>query len=84
MSTGEIVYLAIVALLFSIAYYFLLGLFDTALKFLQFWGFFLLNLAIYTYFGWLFACLVPDIPTVMTIGGSIITTYFFGTGFPIN
>jgi len=81
---GEIAYLAMVTLLFCIAYFFLLGLFNTALKFLQFWGFFLLNLAIYTYFGQLFACLVPDIPTAMTIGGSIITINLFGSGFLIK
>jgi len=84
MIMGEMPYIALTSVLFSIPFYFLLGLFATALKFLQFWGFFLLNLAIYTYFGQLFACLVPDTPTATNVASSVIGLNLFGTGFLIK
>jgi len=82
--TGEMPYTVILSFLFSIAFYFLLGVFGTFFKFFQFFGFFLLNLANYTYFGQLFICLVKDIPTAMSLAGAIIGINILGTGFLIK
>jgi len=84
LATGEMPYVALISILYTLVFFFLVGLSHSPLKFFQFWGFFMLNLAIYTYFGQLFTCLVPDAPTAKNIAGSVIGLNIFGTGFLIK
>jgi len=84
LTTGELPYVALISILYSVVFFLLVGLGDSALKYFQFWYFFMLNLSVYTYFGQLFTCLVPDTPTATNIAGSVIGINIFGTGFLIK
>lgn len=72
------------SVLFSIPYFFLLGIFGTFAKFIKFVGYLWLNITNYTFFGQLFICLVKDIPTAMALAGAIIGINLLGTGFLIK
>lgn len=84
LGSGEGPYLLLVSLLFGVVYYFTVGLFKTARKFFAFWLFFTLNIAVYTYFGQAFICLVRDIPTSGALVGALIGYNVFFSGFIVK
>lgn len=84
LTVGEGPYIFLVSLLFSVVYYFTVGLFKTAQQFFFFYLFFTLNVAIYAFFGHAFICLVPDIPTSGALVGALIGYNVFFSGFIVK
>lgn len=84
LAVGEIPYILLVSLLFSVVYYFTVGLFQTATQFFYFYLFFTLNVTIYGFFGQAFICLVSDIPTSGALVGALIGYNVFFSGFIVK
>lgn len=84
LAAGETPYILLVSLLFGVVYYFTVGLFHTAEKFFFFWLFFTLNVAIYSFFGQAFICLVADIPTSGALVGALIGYNVFFSGYIVK
>lgn len=84
LMVAETPYLCMVSLLFGAIYYLTVGLFNDAEKFFIFWVFFVLNVAIYSYFGQAFICLVKDIPTAGALVGALIGYNVFFSGLIVK
>jgi ABC-type multidrug transport system permease subunit len=87
LAAGETPYLCFISLLFGIVYYATVGLFSPSQSvgtFGMFWVFFTLNVAIYSYFGQAFICLVRDIPTSGALVGALVGYNIFFSGFVVN
>ena len=65
-------------------HYLTVGLFNSGQKFFIFWVFFVLNVAIYSYFGQAFICLVKDIPTAGALVGALIGYNVFFSGLIVK
>lgn len=81
---GETPYICLISVLFGAIYYATVGLFASATKFGLFWVFFTFNVAIYSYFGQCFICLVRDIPTAGALVGALIGYNIFFSGFVVK
>jgi ABC-type multidrug transport system ATPase subunit len=84
LMVAETPYLCLVSLLFGSLYYLTVGLFNDPGKFLIFWVFFALNVAIYSYFGQAFICLVKDIPTAGALVGTLVGYNIFFSGLVVK
>lgn len=84
LAVAESPYIIMVAFLFGVVYYATVGLFNTTSKFFIFWVFFVLNVAIYSYFGQAFICLVKDIPTAGALVGALIGYNVFFSGLIVK
>lgn len=84
LAIGEGPYILAVSLLFGVVFYFTVGLFHTAEKFFYFYLFFTLNVAIYSFFGQAFICLVADIPTSGALVGALIGYNVFFSGYIVK
>lgn len=84
LAVAETPYIILVSLLFGIVYYSTVGLFNTSSKFFIFWVFFTLNVAIYSYFGQAFICVVKDIPTSGALVGALIGYNVFFSGLIVK
>jgi ABC-2 type transporter len=85
LAAGETPYLCFISLVYGIVYYSTVGLFSIGDKsFGWFWVFFTLNVAIYSYFGQAFICLVRDIPTSGALVGALVGYNIFFSGFVVN
>lgn len=83
LAAGETPYLCFISLLYGIVYNSTVGLWGVK-SFGMFWVFFTLNVAIYSYFGQAFICLVRDIPTSGALVGALIGYNIFFSGFVVN
>mmetsp|Transcript_6685 Transcript_6685/g.10445 ORF Transcript_6685/g.10445 Transcript_6685/m.10445 type:complete len:297 (-) Transcript_6685:52-942(-) len=81
---SETPYICMISLLFGIVYYAAVGLFHTGEQFGLFWVFFTLNVAIYSYFGQAFICLVKDTPTAGALVGALIGYNIFFSGLIVK
>jgi hypothetical protein len=81
---SESPYLMAMALLYSAVFYGTLQLFTSVSRFFYFWVFFVVNLALYSYFGQAFMCLVKDIPTAGALQGALIGTNVFFSGLVVR
>lgn len=81
---AESPYLMAMALLYSAIYYGTVQLFEDFTRFFYFWVFFVINLALYSYFGQAFMCLVKDIPTAGALQGALIGTNVFFSGLVVR
>lgn len=84
LMVAESPYILLVSFLFSVVYYLTVGLFNSGQKFFIFWVFFVLNVAIYSYFGQAFICLVKDIPTAGALVGALIGYNVFFSGLIVK
>lgn len=84
LSIGEAPYICVISALFGGVFYGTVGLFRGVENFSLFWVFFTLNLAIYSYFGQAFMCLVKDIPTAGALMGALIGYNVFFSGFVVK
>ena len=84
LSLGEAPYIIMVSLLFGIVFYFTVGLFGSVKKFGNFFIFFTLNVATYSFFGQAFICMVPDIPTSGALVGALIGYNIFFSGYIVK
>ena len=84
LAVGEIPYILLNSALFGIAYYFTTGLFHSVGNFFLFWLFFTLNVAIYTFFGQAFICLVADVPMSGALVGTLIGFNIFFSGYIVT
>jgi ABC-type multidrug transport system permease subunit len=81
---AETPYICFISLLFGAIYYATVGLFHTGKLFGLFWVFFTLNVAIYSYFGQAFICLVKDTPTAGALVGALIGYNIFFSGLVVK
>ena len=81
---AETPYLCLISVLFGTIYYATVGLFHTAEQFGLFWVFFTLNVAIYSYFGQAFICLVKDTATAGALVGALIGYNIFFSGLVVK
>ncbi|KAG7353935.1 ABC transporter-like protein [Nitzschia inconspicua] len=81
---AETPYICLISLLFGAIYYATVGLFHTGKLFGLFWVFFTLNVAIYSYFGQAFICLVKDTPTAGALVGALIGYNIFFSGLIVR
>lgn len=81
---AETPYICLISLLFGAIYYATVGLFHTGEQFGMFWVFFTLNVAIYSYFGQAFICLVKDTPTAGALVGALIGYNIFFSGLVVK
>lgn len=81
---AESPYLMAMALLFSAIFYGTVQTFQGLTRFFYFWVFFVVNLALYSYFGQAFMCLVKDIPTAGALQGALIGTNVFFSGLVVR
>jgi ABC-type multidrug transport system permease subunit len=72
------------SMLFTIVFYFTMGLDLSARKFFAFWGFFTFNLAIYSYFGQAFMCLVRGLATAQILCSVFIGINNFFSGLIVR
>ena len=84
LAFGETPYIIMVSLLFEIVFYYTVGLFGSFKKFANFFIFFTLNLATYSFFGQAFICLVADIPTSGALVGALIGYNIFFSGYIVK
>lgn len=84
LMVAETPYLCLISLLFGSIYYLTVGLFNDPEKFIIFWVFFALNVAIYSYFGQAFICLVKDIPTAGALVGTLVGYNIFFSGLIVK
>mmetsp|Transcript_30598 Transcript_30598/g.46283 ORF Transcript_30598/g.46283 Transcript_30598/m.46283 type:complete len:495 (-) Transcript_30598:978-2462(-) len=82
--TAEIPYIILVSLLYSIVFFVTSGVFQFQGDFAAFWGFFTFNVAIHSYFGQAFICVVKDLPTAGALQGAIVGTNIFFSGFIVR
>jgi ABC-type multidrug transport system permease subunit len=73
-----------VSTLFVTVFYFTLGLALNLRKFFAFWGFFTFNIAIYSYFGQAFMCLVPGMATAQILCSVFIGINNFFSGLIVR
>jgi hypothetical protein len=81
---AESPYLMAMAFLYSVVFYWTVQIFPDPLRFFYFWVFFVINLALYSYFGQAFMCLVKDIPTAGALQGALIGTNVFFSGLVVR
>jgi len=81
---SEIPYICFISIIFAIIYYATVGLFYTGKQFGLYWVFFTLNVAIYSYFGQAFICLVKDVPTAGALVGALIGYNIFFSGLVVR
>jgi len=81
---NEIPYIIAVSAIFGGIYYVTVGLFRSVSTFGNFFVFFTLNIACYSYFGQAFICLVRDVPTSMALVGALIGFNLFFSGFIVT
>jgi ABC-type multidrug transport system permease subunit len=81
---AETPYLCAISVLFGAVYYGTVGLFDSVEQFGLFWVFFILNVAIYSYFGQAFICLVKDTATAGALVGALIGYNIFFSGLVVK
>lgn len=71
LGTAEKYFIVVASVLFCIVFLPTAGLHFGIGKFVAFWGFFTFNLAIYSYFGQLFMCLVRSMPTAQILASVV-------------
>jgi hypothetical protein len=84
LTVGEAPYICVITALFGAVYYGTVGLFGGLGSFGQFWLFFAFNLAVYTYLGQSFMCLVKDTSTAGALMGALIGYNVFFSGFVVR
>eukprot|EP00299_Pterocystis_sp_00344_P019876 c9825_g1_i2.p1 GENE.c9825_g1_i2~~c9825_g1_i2.p1 ORF type:complete len:1420 (-),score=398.97 c9825_g1_i2:102-4361(-) len=81
---AELPYLVITSFLFSVIFYFTVGLYDDGVKFLWFWLFYYLALTVATFTGQLIACVTPNTEAAGVIAGLVINIWNAFSGFLIS
>jgi hypothetical protein len=84
VTLGEVPFMLLISIFFTVVYYAVTGLFLTPVKWFGFFGFYVLNIANYVYFGQAFICLVKDIPTAGALVGALIGYNVFFSGFIVK
>ncbi len=83
-AVAEKPFLILVSTLFVVIFYITLGLALNLRKFGAFWGFFTFNIAIYSYFGQAFMCLVPGMATAQILCSIFIGINNFFSGLIVR
>lgn len=84
LGVAEKPFLIVMSSLFVIVFYLTLGLALNLRKFFCFWGFFTFNIAIYSYFGQAFMCLVPGMATAQILCSVFIGINNFFSGLIVR
>jgi hypothetical protein len=84
LGVAEKKYIILVSSLFVLIFYFVLGLAHDIRKFVAFWAFFTFNVAIYSYFGQAFMCLVPGMATAQILCSVFIGLNNFFSGLIVR
>lgn len=84
LGVAEKRFIIISSLLFCVVFYFTMGLANDVRKFIGFWGFFTFNLAIYSYFGQAFMCLVRGMATAQILASVFIGINNFFSGLIVR
>jgi len=84
LGVAEKRFILLSSMLFTIVFYFTMGLEPSARKFFAFWGFFTFNLAIYSYFGQAFMCLVRGMATAQILCSVFIGINNFFSGLIVR
>mmetsp|Transcript_24065 Transcript_24065/g.35309 ORF Transcript_24065/g.35309 Transcript_24065/m.35309 type:complete len:399 (-) Transcript_24065:34-1230(-) len=84
LGVAEQPFLLICSTLFSIIFYFTIGLAPNFRKLVAFWGFFTFNWAIYSYFGQLFMCSVRGAQTAQILASIFIGINNFFSGLIVR
>jgi len=81
LSIAEIPYLFSASLLYTMVYFFCIKSFQGACGFFAFWAYFTFNMAIWSYFGQAFMCLVKPTDVALTLSSALIGLNLFFSGY---
>jgi len=84
LGVAEKKYIVMVSSLFVLVFYFTMGLANSLRKFAAFWAFFTFNVAIYSYFGQAFMCLVSGMATAQILCSVFIGINNFFSGLIVR
>mmetsp|Transcript_34485 Transcript_34485/g.50638 ORF Transcript_34485/g.50638 Transcript_34485/m.50638 type:complete len:1445 (-) Transcript_34485:232-4566(-) len=81
LALAEIPYLFSASFLYTMIYFFCINSFRGWVSFFAFWGYFTFNMAIWSYFGQAFMCLVKPTDVALTLSSALIGLNLFFSGY---